>query len=146
MRTETTGLSNTRSRDSGTSNGPLVVIYSALVIDAVGIGLIFPILPALLRDVTGVDNVAPYLGVMVALCAVMQFVFAPVLGALSDRLGRRPVLLISIAGAAVNYLFLAFAPSLLMRLIGSALAGLTHVAALPYQAIEQRGVAARVAR
>ena len=48
---------------------------------------------------------------MTALYAAMQFVFAPVLGALSDRLGRRPVLLISLAGAAINYLVLAFAPS-----------------------------------
>jgi MFS transporter, DHA1 family, tetracycline resistance protein len=55
----------------------------------------------------------------------MQFVFAPVLGSLSDRLGRRPVLLISLAGAAINYLFLAFAPSLWMLLLGRAIAGLT---------------------
>ena len=104
---------------------PLIVIYLAIVLDAVGIGLIFPILPALLRDVTHADNVAAYIGVMTALYAAMQFVFAPVLGSLSDRLGRRPVLLISLAGAAVNYLFLAFAPSLWMLLIGRAVAGLT---------------------
>ena len=96
-----------RPPDRTTSPRPLVVIYGAIVLDAVGIGLIFPILPALLRDVTHVDNVAPYIGVMVALYAVMQFVFAPVLGALSDRLGRRPVLLVSLAGAAVNYVLLA---------------------------------------
>lgn len=104
---------------------PLIVIYVAIVLDAVGIGLIFPILPALLRDVTHADNVAVYIGVMTALYAAMQFVFAPVLGSLSDRLGRRPVLLISLAGAAVNYLFLAFAPSLWMLLLGRAVAGLT---------------------
>ena len=104
---------------------PLIVIYLAIVLDAVGIGLIFPILPALLRDVTHADNVAAYIGVMTALYAAMQFVFAPVLGSLSDRLGRRPVLLISLAGATVNYLFLAFAPSLWMLLIGRAVAGLT---------------------
>ncbi|APA70316.1 TCR/Tet family MFS transporter [Janthinobacterium sp. 1_2014MBL_MicDiv] len=103
----------------------LPVIFATVVLDAVGIGLIFPILPALLRDVTHADNVAPYIGVMTALYALMQFVFAPVLGALSDRLGRRPVLLLSLAGAAVNYLFLAFAPSLWMLLLGRAIAGLT---------------------
>lgn len=106
-------------------NRPLVVIYSAIVLDAVGIGLIFPILPALLKDVTHAENVAPYIGIMTALYAVMQFIFAPVLGSLSDRLGRRPVLLISLAGAAVNYLFLAFAPNLWMLLLGRAIAGLT---------------------
>ncbi|ESQ81857.1 MFS transporter [Asticcacaulis sp. AC466] len=104
---------------------PLVVIFTAIVLDAVGIGLIFPILPSLLRDVTHAANVAAYIGVMTALYAVMQFLFAPVLGALSDRIGRRPVLLISLAGAAVNYLFLAFAPHLWMLFLGRAIAGLT---------------------
>jgi DHA1 family tetracycline resistance protein-like MFS transporter len=103
----------------------LVVIFATVVLDAVGIGLIFPILPALLREVTHADNVAATIGVMTALYAAMQFVFAPVLGALSDRLGRRPVLLVSLAGAAVDYLFLAFAPSLWMLLLGRAIAGLT---------------------
>ncbi len=62
---------------------------------------------------------------MTALYAVMQFVFAPVLGALSDNLGRRPVLLISLAGAAINYVVMAFAPQLWMLLLGRAIAGLT---------------------
>jgi DHA1 family tetracycline resistance protein-like MFS transporter len=106
-------------------NRPLVVIYGAIALDAVGIGLIFPILPTLLQDVTHAENVAPYIGTMTALYAVMQFVFAPVLGSLSDRLGRRPVLLISLAGAAINYLFLAFAPNVWLLLLGRAIAGLT---------------------
>jgi DHA1 family tetracycline resistance protein-like MFS transporter len=106
-------------------NKPLVVIFATIVLDAVGIGLIFPILPSLLQDVTHAENVAPYIGTMTALYAVMQFIFAPVLGSLSDRLGRRPVLLISLAGAAINYLFLAFAPNLWMLLLGRAIAGLT---------------------
>jgi DHA1 family tetracycline resistance protein-like MFS transporter len=75
--------------------------------------------------VTHAENVASTIGVMTALYAVTQFIFAPVLGSLSDRLGRRPVLLISLAGAAVNYLFLAFAPNLWMLLLGRAIAGLT---------------------
>ncbi|MBK1839071.1 TCR/Tet family MFS transporter [Azospirillum sp. YIM B02556] len=103
----------------------LVVIFAAIVLDAVGIGLIFPILPSLLQDVTRSDDVALYIGLLTALYAVMQFFFAPVLGSLSDRLGRRPVLLISLAGAAVNYVFLAFASSLWMLLLGRAIAGLT---------------------
>jgi DHA1 family tetracycline resistance protein-like MFS transporter len=106
-------------------NRPLIVIFTAIVLDAVGIGLIFPIVPSLLQDVTHAENVAPYIGIMTALYAVMQFIFAPVLGSLSDRLGRRPVLLISLAGAAINYLFLAFAPNLWMLLLGRAIAGLT---------------------
>jgi DHA1 family tetracycline resistance protein-like MFS transporter len=106
-------------------NKPLAVIFTAIVLDAVGIGLIFPILPSLLEEVTHAENVASTIGVMTALYAVTQFIFAPVLGSLSDRLGRRPVLLISLAGAAVNYLFLAFAPNLWMLLLGRAIAGLT---------------------
>ncbi|MCM5554115.1 TCR/Tet family MFS transporter [Pleomorphomonas sp. NRK KF1] len=106
-------------------NRPLIVIYATILLDAVGIGLIFPILPTLLAEVTHAGNVAPYIGIMTALYAAVQFVFAPVLGALSDRIGRRPVLLISLLGAAINYLLLAFAGSLTLLLIGRAIAGLT---------------------
>jgi DHA1 family tetracycline resistance protein-like MFS transporter len=106
-------------------NRPLVVIYAAVALDAVGIGLIFPILPRLLEDVTHVQNIALYIGIMTALYAIMQFMFAPMLGALSDNLGRRPVLLISLAGAAINYVVMAFAPQLWMLILGRAIAGLT---------------------
>ena len=84
-----------------------------------------PILPRLIDSVTHAGNVAHYIGIMTALYAAMQFIFAPMLGALSDRLGRRPVLLISMTGAAINYLIMAFAPQLWMLLIGRAIAGLT---------------------
>jgi DHA1 family tetracycline resistance protein-like MFS transporter len=104
---------------------PLVVIYAAIGLDAVGIGLIFPILPRLLEEVTHTHHIAPYVGIMTALYAVMQFLFAPLLGALSDNLGRRPVLLLSLAGAAINYVVMAFAPQLWMLLLGRAIAGLT---------------------
>lgn len=106
-------------------NKPLIVIFAAIALDAIGIGLIFPILPRLIEDVTHAGNVAPYIGILTALYAAMQFAFAPVLGALSDRLGRRPVLLISLAGAAINYVLMAFAPSLWLLVIGRAIAGLT---------------------
>jgi DHA1 family tetracycline resistance protein-like MFS transporter len=106
-------------------NKPLAVIFAAVALDAVGIGLIFPILPRLLENVAHTQNIAPYIGIMTALYAAMQFIFAPVLGALSDNLGRRPVLLISLAGAAVNYVVMAFAPQLWMLVLSRALAGLT---------------------
>ena len=106
-------------------NRALVVIFAAIGLDAVGIGLIFPILPRLLEDVTHTQNIAPYIGITIALYAVMQFIFAPMLGALSDNLGRRPVLLISLAGAAINYVIMALAPQLWMLLLGRAIAGLT---------------------
>ena len=106
-------------------NKPLVVIFAAVGLDAVGIGLIFPILPRLLESVAHTRNTAPIIGIMIALYAVMQFIFAPVLGVLSDNLGRRPVLLISLVGAAINYIAMAFAPQLWMLLLGRAIAGLT---------------------
>ncbi len=102
-----------------------MVIYAAVVLDAVGIGLIFPILPRLLEDVTHVQNIALCIGIMTALYAIMQFIFAPMLGALSDNLGRRPVLLMSLAGAAMNYVVMAFAPQLWMLILGRAIAGVT---------------------
>ncbi|MEZ2329816.1 TCR/Tet family MFS transporter [Mesorhizobium sp. RCC_202] len=106
-------------------NRPLIVIFAAICLDAIGIGLVFPILPRLLEEVTHSQDIALNIGIMTALYAAMQFLFAPVLGALSDNLGRRPVLLISLAGAAINYVIMAFAPSLLLLLLGRAIAGLT---------------------
>lgn len=106
-------------------NRPLIVIFATIALDAIGIGLVFPILPRLIEDVTHADDVALYIGIISALYAMMQFVFAPVLGALSDRLGRRPVLLVSLGGAAINYVIMAFAPRLWMLLVGRAIAGLT---------------------
>jgi DHA1 family tetracycline resistance protein-like MFS transporter len=106
-------------------NKALVVILAAVMLDAVGIGLIFPILPALLREVGHTTDIATILGVMLALYSACQFLFSPVLGVLSDRFGRRPVLLVSLAGAAIDYLVMAFAPELWLLVIGRAIAGIT---------------------
>ncbi|VWC93504.1 transporter, major facilitator family protein [Burkholderia lata] len=106
-------------------NRPLAVIFATVVLDAAGIALIFPILPGLLRSMTGTDDVSSLFGAMLALYALMQFVFAPVLGVLSDRYGRRPVLLLSLAGAAIDYLIMAFTPHLWLLFAGRAVAGLT---------------------
>lgn len=106
-------------------NKALVVILAAVTLDAIGIGLIFPILPTLLKEVGHTDDIALLLGLMVALYSAMQFLLSPVLGVLSDRFGRRPVLLVSLAGAALDYLIMAFAPHLWMLIIGRAIAGIT---------------------
>src|SRR5215217_6300454 len=95
------------------------------MLDAIGIGLIFPILPALLRDVGHTDDISILLGIMLALYSACQFLFSPILGVLSDRFGRRPILLLSLAGAAIDYLVMAFAPELWLLVIGRAIAGLT---------------------
>jgi DHA1 family tetracycline resistance protein-like MFS transporter len=104
---------------------PLTVIYGTILLDAIGIGLIFPILPRLIADLMGGGQVALTYGAMLAIYAAMQFLFSPVMGLLSDRFGRRPVLLVSLAGAAVDYLLMAFAPALWLLFIGRAIAGLT---------------------
>ncbi len=106
-------------------NKALTVILAAVTLDAVGIGLIFPILPALLRDVGHISEVATLLGLMLALYSACQFLFSPILGVLSDRFGRRPVLLLSLAGAAIDYLVMAFAPELWMLVLGRAISGIT---------------------
>lgn len=106
-------------------NKPLIVILGAVMLDSIGIGLIFPILPALLREVGHTSQIATMLGLMLALYAACQFLFSPVLGVLSDRFGRRPVLLISLAGAAIDYVIMAFAPQLWMLVLGRAIAGIS---------------------
>lgn len=103
----------------------LIVIYLAVILDAMGIGLIFPVLPALLEQTTHADSAAMYLGVMSALYAAMQFVFSPILGALSDKFGRKPILVLSIAGASVNYVMLSISSSLTVLFVGRAVAGMT---------------------
>ncbi|CAN5913423.1 tetracycline efflux MFS transporter Tet(30) [soil metagenome] len=106
-------------------NKQLVVILCIVALDAVGIGLIFPILPTLLKELTGSGEVSLRYGVILALYALMQFIFSPVLGALSDGYGRRPVLLLSLAGATIDYLCMAFSPLLVVLMVGRAIAGIT---------------------
>lgn len=104
---------------------PLVAISLTGALDGLGIALIFPMLPVLVRSLNGPQGASEMFGAMLALYAFMQFVFAPVLGALSDRYGRRPVLLLSLAGSAIDYLIMAFTPCLWPLFIGRAIAGLT---------------------
>jgi DHA1 family tetracycline resistance protein-like MFS transporter len=103
----------------------LVVVYATVVLDAAGIGLTLPIFPRLLQDVGHTDDLGWRFGAFLALYALMQTIFSPLLGSLSDRFGRKPVLMASLAGAAVDYAFMAAAPSLWLLFIGRAIAGLT---------------------
>lgn len=101
------------------------VILAIVTLDAIGISLVMPIVPGLLREVGHTGDLGWRFGAFLSLYALMQFLCAPVLGALSDRFGRRPVLLVSVAGAAIDALFMAFAPSLWMLFVGRAIAGMT---------------------
>ena len=104
----------------------LVFILITLLIDVMGLGLIIPVFPNLLKQLAGSEvSGAQMLGLFTAIYAVMQFIFAPILGALSDRYGRRPVLLLSLLGVGLDYLFMYFAPTLGWLLLGRIIAGVT---------------------
>lgn len=103
----------------------LSFIFITLLIDIIGLGIIIPVLPKLIQELTTctISEAAKYGGWLMFAYAIMQFLFSPVLGGLSDKYGRRPVLLISLFGFGLDYLFLAFAPSITWLFIGRILAG-----------------------
>lgn len=102
-------------------------IFITLLIDSIGFGIIIPVLPDLIKQmVNGNLSVASeYNGLLTTAYASMQFLFGPVIGNLSDRYGRRPVLLISLFGFSIDYLFLAFAPTIAWLFVGRIVAGIT---------------------
>lgn len=104
-----------------------------VLIDTIGFGLIIPVMPTLLMELTGatVSRAAIYGGWLTTLYAVTQFLFAPILGNLSDRFGRRPVLLAAIAALGVDYLILGFAPTLGWLFLGRAIAGMAGASFTP---------------
>src|SRR5438445_10465080 len=111
-----------------TSRKPaLTFIFVTVVLDILGIGLIIPILPRLVKSFEGGDAAAAshVVGLLMALYSLMQFLCAPILGSLSDRFGRRPVILISLLGSALDYFFLAFAPTLGWFFVCRIIAGIT---------------------
>jgi DHA1 family tetracycline resistance protein-like MFS transporter len=109
------------------SRPALGFIFVTVLIDFIGFGIIIPIMPALIAKLIHGDlsQAATYGGWMLFAYAGMQFLFAPVMGGLSDRFGRRPVLLFSIFGFGVDYLFLAFAPTIGWLFVGRVVAGIT---------------------
>ncbi len=112
------------SQPSGGRSG-LMFIFVTLLIDIIGIGLIIPILPELVLEFTKQDpgTAARMFGIMGALFTAMQFLCSPIQGAVSDQVGRKPVLLVSLLGSALSYGILALAGSLPVLFLGRALAG-----------------------
>jgi len=103
-------------------------IFITLLIDVTGLGLIIPVVPKLIEDLlhtTDISKVALFGGLLTFAYAVMQFLFAPVLGNLSDKYGRRPVLLFSLLGFGLDYVLLAFAPTIGWLFVGRIIAGIT---------------------
>lgn len=105
----------------------LAFIFVTILLDVVGFGIIIPVVPAILNEFTGGDLslASRYGGWLLFSFSIVQFFSSPVLGNLSDRFGRRPVLLISLFGFGIDYLFLAFAPGLGWLFLGRMIAGLT---------------------
>ncbi|EKO34327.1 transporter, major facilitator family protein [Leptospira santarosai str. MOR084] len=101
-------------------------IFVTILIDVIGFGIIIPVLPKLILELThgSLSNAAWYGGLLMFAYSFVQFVCAPFVGGLSDRYGRRPVLLASLFGFTLDYLFLAFAPSIFWLFVGRVVAGI----------------------
>jgi MFS transporter, DHA1 family, tetracycline resistance protein len=108
-------------------NASLGFIFVTILVDVIGLGIIIPILPELIQTLTGegLSDASRYGGWLIFTYALMQFLFAPVLGALSDRYGRRRVILFSLFGLSIDYLVHAWAPTITFLFIGRFLAGIT---------------------
>ncbi len=103
----------------------LIFIFITILIDVIGLGIIIPVLPQLIHEVTGMglSEGAAMGGWLVVAFSVMQFIFSPLLGNLSDRYGRRPILLLSLLGFTIDYVLLVFAPNLTWLFVGRIIAG-----------------------
>ncbi len=108
-------------------NPAIVFIFITILIDVLGIGIIIPVLPKLLQELTGkgLSEASQYSGIMMSAYAVMQFIFSPILGGLSDKYGRRPIILASLFGFGLDYILLGFAPTIAWLFAGRIIAGIT---------------------
>ena len=102
-------------------------IFITLLIDVTGWGIIIPVMPKLIGQLIhgNISDASRYNGWLLFAFSISQFVFAPVVGNLSDRFGRRPILLMSLFGFGIDYLFLSFAPTIGWLFLGRVIAGLT---------------------
>ncbi|MCR5857924.1 TCR/Tet family MFS transporter [Mesorhizobium sp. J428] len=108
------------------SRSAIGFILVVAILDIVAMGIVIPVLPPLIEEFAGSTADAGWInGVFVALWALMQFVASPVIGSLSDRYGRRPVILLSAAGLAADYVLMALAPDLWWLAVGRIVAGIT---------------------
>ncbi|MEO6547920.1 MAG: TCR/Tet family MFS transporter [Ferruginibacter sp.] len=111
---------------ASTRSAAISFIFITLLLDVTGIGLIIPVVPGLIEQLIrgNISDASRYSGWLTFAYAFMQFLFAPLLGNLSDRYGRRPILLCSLLGLGIDYIFLFFAPSIGWLFVGRIIAGL----------------------
>ncbi|MCE3280925.1 MAG: transporter [Bacteroidetes bacterium] len=109
-----------------TNNKALSFIFITVLIDVIGLGIIIPVLPKLIEELigAGLSEASRYNAWLAVAYGIMQFVFSPILGGLSDRYGRRPVLLLSLFGLGADYIFMALAPSIAWLFVGRIIAGI----------------------
>jgi len=102
-------------------------IFITMLIDITGWGIIIPVIPKLIKELIhgDISEAAKYGGWLTFAYAITQFVFAPVIGSLSDKFGRRPVILFSLLGFSLDYLLLAFSPTITWLFVGRIIAGIT---------------------
>src|SRR5258705_1258895 len=105
----------------------LAFIFAIVLLDVIALGIVIPVLPKLIETMLGgnTPRAAEIFGYFGTAWALMQFTFSPILGALSDRYGRRPVLLISMTGHGLDYILMALAPSLAWLFVGRIISGIT---------------------
>src|SRR6266446_6081554 len=103
---------------------PLLVIFVTVFIDLVGFGIVIPVLPYY-AEASRFGATPRAVGLLFASYSVMQLIFSPVLGRLSDKYGRRPILLISLLGTCLGFLILGFATTLLMLFVGRIIDGIS---------------------
>ena len=105
----------------------LLFIFITVLIDVIGLGIIIPVVPSLIMELTGegVSEAARYGGWLMFVYALTQFIFAPIVGSLSDRFGRRPVLLLSLAGFGIDYIITGLAPTIVFLFGARIVAGIT---------------------
>ncbi|WP_324828633.1 TCR/Tet family MFS transporter [Qipengyuania zhejiangensis] len=105
----------------------LTFLFAVVLIDMIGFGIVMPVLPQLIMHLgqIPIDKAALWAGWLGAGYAAMQFIFAPILGNLSDRFGRRPVLLAALLGFGIDYIVMGFAPNIWWLVIGRFFAGIT---------------------
>ena len=132
----------------GVRQAALVFIFITIVLDMLALGMIIPVLPGLIEEFLGGDTAraAKVYGVFGTVWALMQFFSMPIAGSLSDRFGRRPVVLLSNLGLGLDYVLMALAPNLAWLFVGRIISGITAASVSRRHGVRRGRDAAREAR
>jgi len=114
------------SRSPANSKNALLFVLITVMINSISFGIIIPVLPDLIKELTGLENheAVMHSGWLTLIYAVFQFICMPIVGGLSDRFGRRPIMLVSLGGLAFDFILMALAPTILFIYIGRAISGI----------------------